>query len=74
MIEEIHILGVYMPAGLAWAVIAVMITAAVRRPLHRLPFHLLLWHPGLIELALFLVLWWSISRLADAYLPHGFIT
>lgn len=74
MIEEIHILGVYLPAGLAWAVIAVIVTMCVRGRLHRLPLHSFVWQPGLIELALFLVLWWSIARLADAYLPHGFIS
>ena len=74
MIEEIHIFGVYMPASLAWAVIAVAITLRVRGYLHRLPLHRLLWHPGLIELMVFLVLWWSIARVADAYLPRVLVS
>ena len=74
MIEEIHIFGVYLPAGLAWAVLAVAITMSVRGRLHRLPLHAVLWQPALVDLALFLVLWWGIARLADSCLPHGFIS
>jgi hypothetical protein len=41
---------------------------------YRLPLHLILWHPALIELAIFVLLWWGIAMLADAYLPSGLIS
>jgi protein AaeX len=74
MVEEIHIFGVYMPSALVWAVVALVITSLVRGPLLRLPLHAILWQPALIELAIFLLLWWGIARLADDYLPRGFIS
>jgi hypothetical protein len=74
MIEEIRIFGVYLPAGLAWAVLSLAITSLLRTPLLRLPLRTVLWQPALAELALFLLLWWGISHLADAYLPRGLIS
>jgi hypothetical protein len=74
MIEEIRIFGIYMPAGLLWAVIAAAVTFFVRGWVYRLPLHLILWHPALIELAIFVLLWWGIAMLADAYLPSGLIS
>jgi protein AaeX len=74
MVEEIHIFGVYMPSALVWAVVALVITSLVRGPLLRLPLHAVLWQPALIELAIFLLLWWGIARLADSFLPRGFIS
>jgi protein AaeX len=74
MVEEIRIFGVYMPAGLAWAVIALIITSLLRGPLLRLPLRSILWRPALIELAIFLLLWWGIARLGDGFLPHGVIS
>ncbi len=74
MVEEIHIFGVYLPAGLVWAVVALVVTSLLRGPLLRLPLHAVLWQPSLIELAIFLLLWWGIARLADAFLPRGFIS
>lgn len=74
MIEEIRIFGVYLPAGLLWAGIAMIVTFLVRDWVHRLPLHWLIWQPALIELAIFVLLWWGIASLADAYLPPGVIS
>ena len=74
MVEEIHIFGVYMPSALVWAVVALIITSLLRGTLLRLPLHAILWQPALIELAIFLLLWWGIARLADSFLPRGFIS
>lgn len=68
MIEEIHLLGVYLPAALVWGVLAVIIVYALRTPLQHLPVYRLLWHPSLLELALFVLLWWGLSVLADTFL------
>lgn len=68
MIEEINVLGVYMPAALAWGVLAAVLVYLVRGLLQRLPGYRLLWHPSLLELALFILLWWGLSALADSFL------
>lgn len=72
MIEEINVLGVYMPAALAWGVLAAVLVYLVRGPLQRLPVYRLLWHPSLLELALFVLLWWGLSALSDAFLYRWF--
>ncbi|MBV1692126.1 DUF1656 domain-containing protein [Novosphingobium sp. G106] len=68
MIDEIQILGVYVPAALAWAVVAAIFVYALRAPLQQLPVYRLLWHPSLLELALFVLSWWGLSALADTFL------
>ena len=73
-IEEIHIYGVYMPAALFWAVIAMIATVFLRRVLARLPLGSILWQPALVELLIFMLLWLGIASLADAFLPRGFIS
>ncbi len=73
MIEEINILGVYIPAALAWGVIAAVLVYLVRAPLQRLPVYRALWHPSLLELACFVLLWWGLSALADMSLHSWLI-
>lgn len=68
MIEEINVLGVYMPAALVWGVLAAVFVYLVRGLLPRLPGYRLLWHPSLLELAHFILLWWGLSTLADSLL------
>ncbi len=68
MIEELNVLGVYMPAALAWGVLAAVLVYLTRGFLQRLPVYRLLWHPSLLELALFILLWWGLSALADSLL------
>lgn len=71
MIEELDLLGVYVPAALVWAVVAALLVWLVRPWLHRLPLTRLVWHAGLIEFALFVAVWWSFAVLADSFLPVG---
>jgi hypothetical protein len=74
MIEEIRIFGVYMPAGLVWAVLSMILTFFARDCLYWLPLHRIVWQPALVELAIFVLLWWGIASLADAYLLPGVIS
>lgn len=73
MIEEIHIFGIYMPAALAWGIVAAVLVYLLRPALQRLPVDRLLWHPALLELALFVLLWWGLGALADAFLHPSVI-
>jgi hypothetical protein len=51
-----------------------ILTFFARDWVHRLPLHWLIWQPALIELAIFVLLWWGIASLADAYLRPGVIS
>ena len=73
MIDEIQIFGVYAPAALVWATLAACLAYEMRPLLQRLPLHRVNWHPGLLDLALFVLFWWGLSSLADAHmLPREF--
>ena len=71
MIEELHLFGVYMPAALVWAVLAGILAYSLRNLLQRSRLSRLLWHPGVLELALFATLWWGLTFLADHFLPRA---
>jgi hypothetical protein len=70
MIEEVRIFGVYFPAPLAWAVLAFILAIPLRALAQRLPLYRLLWHPALVDLALFSAVWWGLSVLADHLPTH----
>lgn len=70
MINELQVFSVFIPAALAWAVLAGTLAYLLRNLLYATPLPRLLWQPGLLELALFAVLWWGITRLADTFLSQ----
>jgi hypothetical protein len=74
MIEELHIFGIYMPAALVWAVLAVILTFLLRGLVLRLPLHVILWHPALLDLTLFLLIWLGFATFADDFLPRWAIS
>lgn len=74
MIEELHIFGVYVPAALIWCMTAIFLTFLIRRPLQPLPLHQVLWHPALLEIALFLIMWVMIVWAGDHLLAHTWIS
>lgn len=69
MIEEVVLLGIYAPAALVWAVLAVVMVWLIRPALLRLPLARLVWQPALVDIALFIAVWWGLSALADTFLP-----
>ncbi|GLQ49882.1 DUF1656 domain-containing protein [Dyella flava] len=71
MLEELHIVGVYMPAALVWAVLAGIAAHVICSYLRRFRWFVLFGHPGIFELALLSALWWLITILADMYPQHG---
>ncbi len=73
MVEEISILGVYMPAALVWATIAALLAYGLRNLLQQLPIYIIVWHPSLLELALFVTLWWGLTVFADRFLVHWMV-
>lgn len=68
MIGEIHILGLYAPAALVSALLAGLAILAARQALLRLSAYRWVWHPGLFDLALYVVLWTAAAAALD-HLP-----
>jgi hypothetical protein len=55
MIGEIDIYGVFIPILLVWALIALPITAVLRRILARIGFYRLVWHRPLVDISLLVI-------------------
>ena len=70
MIEQLNIFGGFVSTGLASAVGAGILTFLLHFLLQRLPLDRFLWQPILLDLTLFLVLWWGLSLLANHFYPH----
>lgn len=71
MLEELHLFGVYVPAALVWAVAAGILAHLLRGLLQRWSWSAVLGHPGVLEVALFALLWWSLTVGADRFLHYG---
>ncbi|HEY0184258.1 MAG TPA: DUF1656 domain-containing protein [Rhodopila sp.] len=61
MIGEVDIYGVFVPILLVWALIALPITALLRRGLARIGFYRLVWHRPLVDLSLFVIVMAAIA-------------
>jgi Protein of unknown function (DUF1656) len=57
MIAEISIFGVFVSGALATACLACIALLIVRRLLLKVGFYQLVWHPHLVDLAFFTILW-----------------
>jgi protein AaeX len=58
---EIDFGGVFLPAALVWAGAAFIFNGAAQRALSRTTFYDLVWHRGLFDFAVFVILWGAIS-------------
>ena len=56
MIAELDIFGIYLPALLVWALLALLLSSLLRRTLIRAGIYARVWHPPLFDAALFLLL------------------
>ena len=61
---EINISGVFVPAALVWAGSAFVLSSLIDRVLSRTPIYRLVWHRGLFDFAIFVILWGAISGAA----------
>lgn len=71
MIGEFDIDGVFVPSLLVAAVLAFCLTSVVRWSLRRLHFYRLVWHAGLFDVALFVVLLWVTSIVTATWNTPG---
>lgn len=73
MIGEIHILGLYAPTALVSALAAGLLMLGARQALLRFSAYRWVWHPGLFDLALYLVLWTAVAAGLDHLHPHSLV-
>ncbi|EFH11811.1 DUF1656 domain-containing protein [Pseudoroseomonas cervicalis] len=66
MTAEIDLYGIYLPALLVWAAIALPLTALLRRALLALGAYRWIWHPALFDFALYLLLLGGVAALAES--------
>jgi hypothetical protein len=55
MIGEFDIYGVFVPALLVWALVALSLTGVLRMVLVRVGFYRLVWHRPLVDLSLLVI-------------------
>ena len=64
MSGEVDAFGVFMPVALVTGVSAFAAILALRRVLRGLNVYAFIWHAGLFDVAMFVVLWWLIASAA----------
>ena len=67
MTGELDIGGVFVPTLLLWALLALAISALVRKVLAVVGAYRFVWHPALFDLALFVIVWASLPALAARF-------
>jgi hypothetical protein len=69
VIGELSLYGVFVPALLVWAFLAVLATVALRTILRPIGFYRLVWHPALFDVAIFVILLGGVVALASQWAP-----
>jgi hypothetical protein len=68
MIGEVDVYGVFVPILLVWLVLALLLTAALRRVLARIGFYRLVWHRPLVDLSLLVLVLAGVSAVASLWI------
>jgi hypothetical protein len=66
MIGEFNVYGVFVPALLVWGLVALALTAMLRKALVWIGFYRLVWHRPLVDLSFLII----ILAAVVAVLPH----
>jgi hypothetical protein len=61
VIGEVEASGVFIPVALAAGVLAFIVTLIFRRILRIANGYAFIWHAGLFDVAMFVVLWWLVA-------------
>ncbi len=64
MIGEVDIGGVFAPTLMLWAAVALALSIPVRRLLSWIGFYRMVWHRGLFDIALVVLLWSGVAAVA----------
>jgi hypothetical protein len=68
MIGEFDVYGVFVPVLLVWALIALALTAVLRRCLAVIGFYRLVWHRALVDLSLFVLLLAAVASVMTSWM------
>ena len=71
MIGEVDVAGVFLPALFLTAIGAFAATLLAKRLLRSLNVYRFVWHAGLFDTALFVVLWWLVAAITVEFGPFG---
>lgn len=66
MLAEVNLFGIFINAGLVSAVLAGVLLLPLRKALMFIGAYRLVWHPALVDLALFTLLWGGVAFTASA--------
>ncbi len=69
MISDINLFGLFVNAGLAMALVAALAMHPLRKLLSRVGAYELTWHPALVDVSLFFLLWAGLGRALVALEP-----
>ena len=73
MIAEIPVAGVFLPAAVVTGVAAFGLHFVAHALARRVGLYRLVWHPGLFDLAVFILLWAAVSALSPL-VPTAWLT
>ncbi|HSV45924.1 MAG TPA: DUF1656 domain-containing protein [Ramlibacter sp.] len=65
MLAEVSLFGIFINAGLVAAFCAGLLLLLLRKGLRSIGAYRLVWHPALVDLALFLLLWGGVAFAAS---------
>jgi hypothetical protein len=68
VIGEFDVYGVFVPALLVWGMIALLITALLRRVLAQAGFYRLVWHRPLVDLSLLVIILAAVVAVAPRWI------
>jgi hypothetical protein len=71
MIGEMDIAGVFVPRVLLTVIVGLALTQVLRAVLRPVGFYRFVWHAGLFDTAMFIVLWWMTAFLTIGLTPYG---
>ena len=69
MIGEFDIYGVFVPALLVWALVALPVTGVLKMVLARAGFYHLVWHRPLVDLSLFVIVLVIVTSVIPYWIP-----
>jgi hypothetical protein len=61
---EVEAFGVFFPIALVTAVIAFLVSIVLRHILRAIRAYGFIWHAGLFDVSMFVVLWWLVASAA----------
>lgn len=65
MLAEVNVFGIFINAGLVSAFVAAVLLLSLRKALTAAGAYRWVWHPALVDLALFMLLWGLVAFAAS---------